>query len=140
MVDSVQDPQMFRIGVSRYCKCLIWMMHGSAFSACWLAAISLEFQLIMILLIAESLIYQLSVYNKVCIFRLKYVDRVGWEIALENHEYVKVDISASSVLTSLCIVLHLKQGRARKNLLIFNDAMSEQEYRKMRVAVKMSIE
>ncbi len=66
--------------------------------------------------------------------KIKWSDKGQWEIARGN-EFDTADILASSVLTTFCIVLHI---RNQPPFLIASDALDESRYRQLAVKLKMT--
>jgi len=132
------QPLLFKIGRSIFMVRLILIIHFLSLVACLLNGLSVKYQAILILLVTVSLINQLSAYNRASSACLKYLDSDGWGVAHDSHVFIPIDISATTVLTSLLTVLYFEQGETRKVLVIFKDAMTEKEYRKLRVTLKTS--
>jgi len=131
-------PLFFKIGQSDFMLRLILIIHFLSLVACLLNGLPVKYQVILILLVTVSLFNQLSVYNKENGACLKYVENGGWEFSHDSLVFIPIDISATTVLTSLLTVFYFKQEKTRKVLVIFKDAMAEKEYRKLRVALKTS--
>ncbi len=128
----------FKIGRSIFMLRLILIIHFLSLVACLLNGLPVKYQAILILLVTASLINQLFAYNRASGACLKYLDNNGWEVTYDSHVFIPIDISAATVLTSLLTVLYFQQGEIRKILVIFKDAMTEKEYRKLRVTLKTS--
>lgn len=137
MHKSTVKPLFFHIKRSKYWIRFILMTHFLSFAACLLNGLSLRYQMIMFLLVGVSLINQLSSYNKQTTAYLRYMDTNKWEFAPDKYKFFDI-VATATILNPLLIVFFFKQGDAKKILLIFKDAMSDKEYRKLRVAIKMT--
>jgi hypothetical protein len=63
----------------------------------------------------------------------------GWAIAYAENHYHPITITPSTVITRYLIILHFKmQNQQKQAILIFNDALNGDEYRKLVVELKIS--
>lgn len=136
MHNTVDYTLYFKVERSTYKVSLILIIHFLSFVACFLNGLSTQYQLILFFFVGVSLIIQLFGYTKQCTACLKCVDGNGWALAFDSHAFIPIDIATTTILTSLFTVLYFRQGEAKKILLIFKDAMSDKEYRKLRVTLK----
>ncbi len=128
----------FMIGKSRFMILFLLIIHLLSVIACLLSGLSINYQVILVLVITVSLFKQLSDYNETNGGCLKY-DGIGdWKFASDCRVSTSIDISGATVLTSLLTVLYFKQENRKKTLVIFKDAMTGTEYRKLKAALKMS--
>lgn len=73
----------------------------------------------------------------------KYILRfsllAGWEIAYAENHYHPITVIPSTVITRFLVILHFKmQNQQKQTILIFNDALNGDEYRKLVVELKIS--
>ncbi len=73
----------------------------------------------------------------------KYILRfsllAGWAIDFAENHYHPITIIPSTVITRFLIILHFKmQNQKKQTILIFNDALNGDEYRKLVVELKIS--
>lgn len=62
----------------------------------------------------------------------------GWEIAWSLNSFYTVEILPSTVLSSQVIWLHIKQQQKPKQMLfIVRDALSDSEFRRLKVQLKI---
>jgi len=74
---------------------------------------------------------------------IKHTEALGWEIS-EGHDFVPIDILKSTVMTTFALFLQFKlvsqthswkSGR-KKTLLVLNDALADEDYRRLIVKLK----
>jgi len=76
-------------------------------------------------------------------YAIKHTDALGWEVS-EGNDFAAVEILKSTVITTFAILLHFKYGVRpqsrmsgyKKTLLILNDALDEESYRRLIVKLK----
>lgn len=66
---------------------------------------------------------------------IKQSDALGWEIS-DGTEFEAVEIQKSTVITLFAIFLHVKGSTQKRSLLIVNDALSGEDYRRLIVRLK----
>lgn len=66
---------------------------------------------------------------------IKHTEAVGWEVS-EGNNFEPIEILESTVITIFAIFLHFKKDVRRKSLLIVNDALTEDDYRRLIVRLK----
>jgi len=76
---------------------------------------------------------------------VRYSEALGWEIA-ENGDFESVRILNSTVLTRFAVWLHTEThrhsgffGKAKKSILIMDDALSEVDFRRLIVKLKTTV-
>lgn len=68
-------------------------------------------------------------------YNLKHSETSGWEISGGN-DFKAVQILGSTVITVFAIFLHFNQNGRRQSVLIVNDALTEDDYRRLIVRLK----
>lgn len=68
-------------------------------------------------------------------YSIKHTETSGWEIA-DGDEFKSVQILNSTVITVFAIFLHVNRDARRQSLLIVNDALTEDDYRRFIVRLK----
>lgn len=67
--------------------------------------------------------------------KIKQSEALGWEIS-DGSDFEPVQILSSTVITIFAIFLHFKKNAHRQSVLIVNDALSEDDYRRLIVRLK----
>jgi hypothetical protein len=115
-------------------------MHFVALLASVLNALAMLYKLAIICSILISLFYYVKTMNQ-CFF-IRYGALSGWEIAYSENLYYPIKILPSTVITSYLIVLHFafttKQNKKKRTALICKDALIADEYRSLKVELKIS--
>lgn len=126
-------PAQFSVGPSRRLKYALLAVHGLALSACLISALPWPGKLLLSLALPVHLYFAVRTLDRRH-FPILYTEGAGWRLAEEQ-----VSILPSTVLTPFAIWLHFKPQAARKKaLLIVKDAMSESEFRRLTVKLKIS--
>lgn len=72
-------------------------------------------------------------------YTLKYSEAFGWELS-EGSDFIAIDILGSTVMTTFVVFLHYKKASGRKRvLIIFHDALEEEDYRCFIVKLKTTL-
>jgi len=115
-------------------------MHIIALLAAVFNALAIFYKLVIICLILVSLFYYVKTMNQ-CFF-IRYSTLSGWEIAYSETLFYPVRILPSTVITSYIIVLHFAststQKQKKRSELICKDALIDDQYRSLKVALKIS--
>lgn len=71
-------------------------------------------------------------------YTIKYTETLGWEVS-EAGKFETVEILPSTVISIFAIFLHVKKdNKPKQMLLIFSDALAEDDYRCLIVKLKTS--
>jgi xanthine/uracil/vitamin C permease (AzgA family) len=68
-------------------------------------------------------------------YAIRHSETSGWEIASGN-DFKPVQILNSTVITLFAIFLHFDKNAHKQSVLIVNDALSEDDYRRLIVRLK----
>jgi hypothetical protein len=68
-------------------------------------------------------------------YAIRHSETSGWEIASSN-DFKPVQILSSTVITLFAIFLHFNKHTHKQSVLIVNDALSEDDYRRLIVRLK----
>ncbi len=78
-------------------------------------------------------------------YRIKYSDALGWALS-EGEEFVTIDIIRSTVITTQMLFLHFnyasnhsKRLFNKQTLLILNDQLTVEDYRRLIVKLKITV-
>ena len=126
-------PVQFSLEPSRRLCIALVVAHGLALSAAWLSAVMLPVKAILGLVIPVHLFFVLKRQSNTH-HLIRYCSESGWDIDGEA-----VSIMPSTVLTPFAVWLHYKyHDSGSKALLILHDAMSETDFRRLIVKLKIS--
>jgi toxin CptA len=120
-------------------KQLIIFIHVLALGAC--AANSLPIAVKLGLSIAICMHFWFSIKHlKSEHHRIKHTEAFDWEVSSASNAFEPVRIMNSTVITIYAIFLHFRsQNAGKQTVLILNDALSEDDYRRLIVKLKTSI-
>ena len=68
-------------------------------------------------------------------YKIKHTEALGWEVS-DGNGFEQVQILDSTVITIFAIFLHFSSNAHKRSLLIMNDALSEDDYRRLIVRLK----
>ncbi len=68
---------------------------------------------------------------------IKHTEEFGWEIS-DGNDFESIQILNSTVTTVFAIFLHFNKNAHKQSLLILNDALTEDDYRRLIVRLKTS--
>jgi hypothetical protein len=132
-----QQISHFTVGKSRLKYCIINALHIVSAWACWANDLPLIFQLSLTVMVLGSWYFQKKTEQAENIY-LRYTANGGWFISLDGSEFLGISIKPETLLNPLLIVLSFQMERRSRTLLILNDAMQANEYRKLVVLLKIS--
>ncbi len=124
---------------SRQFAGLIIVVHGLALCAAMANALPFLFKLLLFLMVSISLQRMLYKYFISSDARqLNYSRQFGWRLG-SGEQLRQVKIMPSTVITNLAIILHYKQQNGvKQTMLVFNDALNPEHYRKLKATLKIS--
>ena len=67
--------------------------------------------------------------------KIKHTEALGWEIS-DGNDFEPIQILNSTVITTFAIFLHFNKNAHKQAVLIVNDALSEDDYRRLIVRLK----
>ncbi|MGZ4998475.1 MAG: protein YgfX [Methylobacter sp.] len=70
-------------------------------------------------------------------YAIKHSEASGWEIS-DGNEFRSIQILNSTVITLFAIFLHFNKNAHKQSVLIVNDALSEDDYRRLIVRLKIT--
>lgn len=137
MLKKSANTQIFSISYSSLLVYGLIAIHFLAFIAAGLNSLALIYKIALWVLIITSLIIYLRRSNKE--FFIRYGSTSGWEIADSENSYLPITILASTVICPYLTVLHFyRKNQKKQTILIVIDALKNDEYRKLMVALKVS--
>ena len=72
-------------------------------------------------------------------YKIKQSEALGWAVLSEGsngHDFEPIQILNSTVITVFAIFLHFNKNARKQAVLIVNDALSEDDYRRLIVRLK----
>lgn len=127
----------FKINKSPLLKNWLAVIHIIAIVVAFFNALTLTYRLIIIFSIVISFIFYLKRLKNV--YWIRYSSLSGWELSYAENVYFPIEILPSTVLTTYLIVLHFKQlNKQKQTILIFKDSLIGDDYRKLKVELKIS--
>lgn len=115
-------------------------MHVLALFASIANSLPVDIKLLIVLAVISSYWFIWQRYmNASYPYTLLYNDARGWELMDAKQQVYPVSIGGSSVTTPAIIILHLQlEDRTRRVMIIVRDAVSEEDFRQLRVQLKIS--
>ncbi|HEY8038027.1 MAG TPA: protein YgfX [Methylobacter sp.] len=68
-------------------------------------------------------------------YKIKHTEALGWEI-FSGNDFKPIQILSSTVVTTFAVFLHFTDNTHKQSALIVNDALSEDNYRRLIVRLK----
>jgi len=131
--------QTFNIESSRFLINWLFALHAIAILATFTNSLSIVYKIILLIGILVSLIVQLKREDNFKGLILRYSEVTGWEITSLENQFSSIQILPSTVITHYLIVLHYKiQNQKKRAIIICKDTMTNDNYRKLLVALKIS--
>lgn len=113
---------------------LLVVIHALAIGASIANALPIAVKLILLSGIAIHS-YRINQRIKTEQYSIRHSDALGWEIR-NNNEFKPVQILGSTVITTFAIFLHISTDGRKQSLLIVNDALCADDYRRLIVRLK----
>ncbi|MCK5870896.1 MAG: hypothetical protein KAG45_09765 [Methyloprofundus sp.] len=137
MSKKSEPPLSIDIKQSQYILGFIIVVHVLAIFTSFMLPLSYVLKALLILVPVSSFYFYIQRYrHHYYAFSLKYSAESSWEL-IEGDDYLAMHILKSSVLTSFIIILHVEIDNKRRSLLVCQDAVSAEEYRRLFVALKI---
>lgn len=119
---------------SRRLKRLLVVMHVLAFASSIANALPIAVKLALLTGICLHFRFIIKRFeNEQC--KIKHTEAMGWEISGTN-DFEPIRIQNSTVITVFAIFLHFTKNAKKQSVLIPNDALSEDDYRRLIVRLK----
>lgn len=134
------DPSLLlALKPSRRLKHLIVFMHVLALAACAANSLPIAVKLGLSAAICMHLWFTVKRLKSEH-HSIKHTEALGWEVSSGSNDFESVRILNSTVITTFAIFLHIRSQNAGKQaMLILNDALSEDDYRRLIVKLKTSL-
>ncbi len=116
----------------------IFIIHVLAVYSCLIAAVPMMIKMVLAVGVLLHLIFSLHQKAKLTGLKLQYSSSRAWEVAIKG-VFSPIYILPSTVITPLVIFLHFKKQSGKKqSMLIFNDAISSEAFRKLTVELRIN--
>ena len=114
------------------------ILHLLSITGIFLTSISLSAKLVLFVVVLTSFITQLSRQMNFAPNFIRYSLSRGWEFSKDDGNFYPIEILPSTVITRWVVMLHYKaQNKANISTPICRDALSNDDYRKLLVALKI---
>lgn len=126
------------VAVSKWVQGWIVVIHLIAMLVCFLLPINLLMQFGLAVVVC---IFAYQDWKKYVIkqanLAIKFTNDSGWQLGNRDN-YCPIQLLSSSVVTTMLIILHYKsRSRKKKTMLIVKDALSDENFRALTVALKL---
>lgn len=112
------------------------IFHLLSVVAVFISELALAYKVILWDAIIVSLLFYLGKHFAHKGQYIRYSSRNGWEL---DQAFYPIEILTSTVITSYLLILHFEQQNKRKQtILICKDALINDDYRKLIVALRLS--
>ncbi|MFZ2406053.1 MAG: protein YgfX [Methylobacter sp.] len=119
---------------SRRLKMLLIGLHGLAWASSIANALPVAVKLALLTGISVHLWFAVKRFKGIQ-HNIKHTEASGWEISDAN-DIEPIQILNSTVITVFAIFLHFNKNAKKHSVLIVNDALSEEDYRRLIVRLK----
>lgn len=129
-----EPPLSVELQPSRRLKQVLVTMHLLALASSIANALPVIVKLALVIGIGLHLYFVLA-RLKSDQYVIKHSETSGWEIASDN-DFKPIQILNSTVITLFAIFLHFNKNAHKQSVLIVNDALNEDDYRRLIVRLK----
>jgi len=117
----------------------ICIIHVLAVYSCLIATIPIVIKLVLPVGVVVHLIFSLRQNAKITGLKLQYSSSQAWQVAMTGSDFSPIEILSSTVTMPMVIFLHYKKQSGKKqSMLIFNDAISPEAFRKLTVELRIN--
>lgn len=134
MSKKLESPLLLKLKPSKRLKRLLVVMHALALSSSIANALPAAVKLALLIGICVHLWLSLK-YRENEQYAIKHTETMGWEI-FEGSDFEPIEILNSTVVTVFAVFLHFNKNARSQSALIANDALSEDDYRRLIVRLK----
>jgi toxin CptA len=129
-----EAPLLLDLKQSRKLRQLLVVIHLLALGSSIANALPITVKLVLLIGICIHfwfIIKQLKTKH----YKIKHTESSGWELA-DGNDFEAIEIINSTVITTFAIFLHFRKNSKKQSLLIPNDALTEDDYRRLIVRLK----
>ncbi len=127
-------PLLLELKPSQRLKLLLVVMHGLALAASIANALPVAVKLALLAGLCLHFWFVIKRFKSEQRI-IKHSDALGWEVSYGN-DFESIQILNSTVITVFAIFLHFKNSAGKQSMLIVNDALTEDDYRRLIVRLK----
>lgn len=115
------------------------MFHGLAMAACLFNTLPVVLRVLAFAAVVCSFMQSFEQHcNSARVIELRYSDSRGWALG-DGIKRLPISLLASTISTSWIVVLHYRPPQqSKQTLLILRDAVTTEEYRQLRVALRIA--
>jgi hypothetical protein len=128
----------FPLEVSRGLRRIVWLMHGVAIMAVWIAFLPFTLKLVLTAVIAASQLREWARWAGPAVF-LCYDEEQGWALDRPGDESERLNILVSTVVAPWVVFLHARsaQGHGRYAWALGRDGGDPGAFRRLRVWLRV---
>lgn len=119
---------------------ILLAIHVAAFASLWMLALSIWISLLLCVLLAIHLTYQLGKVRLVSSDAVREFtfEAEGLVLGLSEREKITGTLRASTLVTPWLLVLNVSPANSRweRSVLILNDSLDKESFRKLRVFLR----
>lgn len=131
--------QIFKVNHSKCLLKSLLALHLLPIPFIFLCSLSFNNKLLLLVVLFISLLVYLK--REICLYgiTISFSTIKGWEFGGIDGVFLPIQVLPSTVLTPYLLILHIKlQNNSKKTILIFKDALIDDDYRKLLVRLKIS--
>ncbi len=127
-------------GPSRLCRNYLISIHALALVAAVNNDLPVAYQALLIAAVYLNFGFNWKRYIQAPpVYTLRYSENYAWQLAEGNGEFSSVTLCGSTVSSALLSIVHMQQPDGKKQaLLIFRDSLPPDQYRQLRMELKIS--
>lgn len=129
-----ESPLLVELKSSQRLKQLLVVMHALALGSSMANALPITIKWVLLTGVCMHLWFMIKRLKNVQ-YRIKHNEAVGWELS-SGDDFELIQILNSTVITTFAIFLHFTKNTHKQSLLILNDALTEDDYRRLIVRLK----
>ncbi len=114
------------------------VIHAIAIVAAFTNALDPIYKVIIAIMVLVSLLVYLKREINFHGLLIRHSTGFGWEVAYSENNFYVIKILASTIITRYLIVLHFMQNKKKQTILICRDALFQNDFRRLMVALKIS--
>lgn len=134
MLKKHEPSLLFELKPSKQLKRLLVVIHVLALGSSIANALPFAVQLALLTGICMHLRFTTK-HLKSDQYKIKHTEALGWEIS-DGNDFEPIQILNSTVITVFAIFLHFTNNTHKQSVLVVNDALSEDDYRRLIVRLK----
>lgn len=134
MLKKHEPSLLFELKPSKRLKRLLIVIHALALGSSIANALPITIKLALLTGICMHLRFTTKHLTSEQ-YKIKHTEALGWEIS-DGNDFEPIQILNSTVITVFAIFLHFTNNAHKQSVLIVNDALSEDDYRRLIVRLK----